>query len=1482
VRRRGLSLGWRMVLAIVGLPLLFLTPLLVYFGRQVSDAYRDASWSKANLATLQIQQTIETIAPLMETVADAPGLVRLLQDTDERVEDFDLIALVDEDGLVIASSVAGYDGRVLDQFRDLNDGATMQGTGDETYAVLRRDLGSGEIYLIWRSMAMPGRPGDLLYVVVGERVSVVEPATLPLLVLGIALVAGVVILIHVSLQRFVLTRLNELAEGAAIAGAGDLVHRIRVGSDDELGTVASAFNDMTGRISEQVSRLESSVAERTQALQRRNSQLEAVTIVGQEAARQRNVNALLDAAVTAITDNFGFYHTGVFILDDSRTWAILRAASSDGGKRMLNRGHRLQVGQVGIVGYVASSGRPRIARNVGQDSVWFNSPDLPDTRAEMALPLLTDEIVVGVLDVQSENAEEFTDEDITTLQLMADQITVALNNARALESQEAALRELRELQIDYARSGWARVTRRLRPLAYEYDHVDTTPVSPLPVPQELVEGRVTHKIVMDGGSPVVMEALRVGDQTLGYLGLADSSRVWSQEELELVRSVGEQVALALDNARLFEDAQRNERQQRLISSVLQVASDHELGAAQVLDEIARILAHGLAATVAIFTFPYPNFPVVRSHAVIDPEGRKLALFDEELTLAQEHYIFFQGLVAPELGPMTPLLGSVDRRPQVQAAIRSYDFDRVLYVPISSAGVRSGFIGLLLDQASPPVDPDTRELAQNLASQIAVVLENLSLTEETQQRSDELRQLYRISLVLSGRLEPSEVLSTIVEQGAGLMAADAADLWVYDADADRLRLAYEYQGGAEGHLNYETEGDAGLAGAALAIQQTVFVDDHATWEGRIDELVSFRFHGMMAVPLVGRFGPLGVLVAKSERVGAFAEREAGLADLFSAQAATALENAQLNQDAQRRAAEFSQLYDVGIDLITILDAEELLNRAADWTRRIFNAQRAVVFLRDPQSAHITQGISASDPRYFPSQDGDQPSTGDLTESIISERESVLVRDNRSLSMPSAARLVDVGLLSQMGTPLRVGDEVLGALLVNGAVVGQFEERDLTMLEFLAAQISSALQNSLQFGQTEEALAVVGRQARYQGNVSQAVALLNERGTEGTPDILRLLGDASKAPLVLYFESSTLREQDVWRLKSSWSTVGLSPEQLREGLQEFSVSQFPSWLRGLTDAGYIMGTRGDVPDAERAVFEVYRFEAILGLAVPGESSVPSFVALFREEAELWSEQEVAALQTVAAALSNTLAREQLFEQVQETLSETEALYRGSAALSEAGTYSDVLGVFLEHTLLGTQSQTASLHLFDRAWIGDEPPEYSEVVAYWSQNPLAEFKRRYRLEEFPISVPVMQRGAPMLIEDLDDDNPLGSRAQALFRRAVGARSLVIVPLVVSGQQVGYLHADYAEPQEFTEPARRRLTSLAQQAAIAVLNIRQLQGTEARVRREQLIRQITARVQASPDVEGVLQTAVQELGRAFGTSRSRIQFRPARRDDESGGAGS
>jgi GAF domain-containing protein/HAMP domain-containing protein len=1491
---RNLSLRWRMILLVGLIPMIVAGFASYFVSRNFGDAYRRKVLEKGVMVTRQLQVLGASSLSERESLEDDSELLAFIRDTAHSVEDFIFISVIDDSGRALLHSDSEVQGQSLEAFQDF-DAATFvplsETTGEpghDDVLLATRDVGSQSAHILVRAAEISNRGDVGVYSVVAIPTQATHMPLLPFIILGVVSAVTQLAVINLALRRLVLSPLQRLAEGAEIVENGNMEYRISLDREDELGVVARAFNALVARIRRWVDELEHRVTDRTAALARRNAQLEAVSLVGQRASSARNPSTLMDIAVNAITDNFHFYHAGIFVLDEDKEWAILRAASSEGGRRMLNRGHRLRVGQVGIVGYVAETGRPRIAFNVGEDAVWFNNPDLPETQVEMALPMEIEDEIVGVLDVQSRDRDAFSEDDINTLQLMADRITVALSNVQTRETLEATVAELRDLQVDYSRRGWARVTERMRPVAYEYDRVSVNPVSPLPVPDDLAEGAVEHKIVMDGGAPVVMEALRVGDQTLGYLGLSDPNRAWSEEELALVESVGEQVALALDNARLFEDTQRNERQQVLISRVLQVASDPEISTDQVLAAIVRLLVDGLGMAVVLAVFPNPEQAVIRMHAIVDPHSEAPPIYDDVVTISQEHFAFLRGLSGPELGPVDAVFDTQNPTGGMSEAGDGLNFQeirQVLYVPMRRAGEQSGIIGLLQDPDDPPINPDTRELAQNLANQIAVVLENLSLTEETRQRSEELRQLYQISLMLSELLEPDQVLSTIVSEGARLLDADGANLWIHDSEVEQLTLAYEFGGGAEGRLGFTQASDAGLAGHSLSNQRTIIVEDYASWEYRVSDLVSSRFRGMMALPLIGRFGLLGVLVVMSEQPVHFTERDAGLAELFSAQAATALENARLNQATQRRAEEFSQLYEAGIDLITIRDTEDLLNRAADWARRVFEAERAIVFLRSPdrsdgQRKRYIRGQSVDDPRYMASHEDDQPSPGGLTETIIQARDSVLIRDNRESEISSAGRLAGVGLLSQMGTPLRVGDEVLGALFVNGAEPNRFGQQELDLLEFLAAQVSSALQNALQFDQTEQALSVVRRQARYQSNVSEAVALLNERGTDAIEPMLRLMAKASDAPVALYFSGIETDQGPCWTLEASWMVEGRTPERLQDALLErLPMERFSYWASHLEKNAYIIAKADDMPPVEREVLANYEFNAVLGLAVWQEDRPSGFIGLFRNRSVLWDQQELVILQTAAVALSNTIARERLFDRVRQTLDETEALYRGSAALSEARSYQDVLNSLMSATVLGQDGHDASLHIFDQPWTSERPAQYSDLVAFWSVEPMPEVRERFYVDRFPTAKTIMQAGEPHFAEDLSEDTVLGRRAKALFGRVMGAKSVVIVPLVVGGQRLGYLHANYDHVQTFSEDQRRRLGSLAQQAAIVVMNIRQLRATQARVRREQLIRQITGRIQEAPDVDGVLQTAIRELGRAFGTSRNRIQFRPPQRTDEDGG---
>jgi signal transduction protein with GAF and PtsI domain len=153
--------------------------------------------------------------------------------------------------------------------------------------------------------------------------------------------------------------------------------------------------------------LENRVMERTEELARKTSQMNASTFVAHQTAAIQDLNALLNSTVDLIAKQFGYYHVALYLINERGDFAILQSASSEGGKRLLEKGHRLRVGTEGIIGFVAAEKKPRISLDVGEDSVFFDNPELPETRSELSLPLIVRNKVIGVLDMQSKKERAF-------------------------------------------------------------------------------------------------------------------------------------------------------------------------------------------------------------------------------------------------------------------------------------------------------------------------------------------------------------------------------------------------------------------------------------------------------------------------------------------------------------------------------------------------------------------------------------------------------------------------------------------------------------------------------------------------------------------------------------------------------------------------------------------------------------------------------------------------------------------------------------------------------------------------------------------------------------------------------------------------------------------------------------------------------------------------------------------------------------------
>jgi GAF domain-containing protein len=478
-----------------------------------------------------------------------------------------------------------------------------------------------------------------------------EPLTraLPIASLMVGLLIGVAILTDRTIAQPLMTLRSGMLRvtgGELGTFAEELVYPAE--SPGEVRELVGAFGDMIRRIAERYAAMEARVVEHTEDLRRRSLQLEAAASVSSAVAAIRDVQELLDETVRLLPGYFDFDHVGVFLTDHAGEALVLRAASSEGGQRMMARGHQLRLGQ-GIVGTVAAEGKALIALDVAADddqgalAVFFENPDLPDTRSEMALPLrvtgrshpgegvrslytssrymsggaesadvpadgASEVRVVGVLDVQSNRPGAFTDEDVIVLQSVADQVALAMENAYLLEESE---RVLRELQMRYGEGMMAAWEHPLVRGARAYRYMGTGQVKAVDVqgsedrsepagalePSLRLGGRELHApIVVRGhtlGSITLSQDAAPGLDAALHLGQRPSQDPWDEETLTLVRAVCGHIGEALENARLLNEAQLRAGYEQLTGDI----AERIRGSAVDVDEVLRTTLHELGTTL---------------------------------------------------------------------------------------------------------------------------------------------------------------------------------------------------------------------------------------------------------------------------------------------------------------------------------------------------------------------------------------------------------------------------------------------------------------------------------------------------------------------------------------------------------------------------------------------------------------------------------------------------------------------------------------------------------------------------------------------------------------------------------------------------------------------------------------------------------------------------------------------------------------------
>ncbi len=883
-----------------------------------------------------------------------------------------------------------------------------------------------------------------------------------------------------TLSRIITYPLNELSQTASRISQGDLKLRAETLTEDEFGTLAKSFNLMTGQLQTSIEGLEQQVFDRTKALQQRAGQIRAAVEIGNTVASIREINELLPKVTQLISEKFNFYHIGIFLLDETQEFAVLRAANSHGGQRMLARQHQLKIGEVGIVGYVAKNKLPRIALDVGEDAVFFNNPDLPETRSEMGLPLLSAGKILGVLDVQSTQSQAFSQEDITFLQLLADQLAVTIDNATlfalnqtALADTQNALEAARRAYRDLSREGWENLSRETHTLAFRANAKELIPLSAPPAPGLVHAARAGHPTL---SSPEALAIpIKIQEYVAGVVQLKKKPQeIWSAEEVNLIETIVNQLGTALEGARLYKETQ---------SSLIRTEALYQVGRAAVAYENPKDLLQAVADTIA-GTLPASRVLILTADFV----GEKVLHFIENNAAIQEitpnlFHNLMDGLSGWAIRQRRPAISSknfADTRegPDAQKHRRENRLGSIIVVPMYYQDTPLGTITAINQDTEPDFSQEDAELLTAMTNQLAASLTNTELLLQTRKRALQLQTSAEISRAASSILELDQLLPQAVElirnrfsfYYVGIFLVDDAQTWAIlragTGDAGKAQIEQGYRLALD---------DSSLLSQCLVSAQPRIALDMGVDAVEFDNPFLPLTRSEIILPLTSRTGTIGAITIQSTLPAAFTLEDLSVFQTMADQLASAIDNAILFEANRRRLQTSSTLLEITQVVATSIRINQILREITQRTAKVTQAYRCMVYLIgennyvQPTMAQFADGhTDAVQWERFLALPQTQLADIPLFANTLSERRPILV--SQALTHPEIIPLEWARPFHQetiLCVPLINQDRGIGILMLDQiSPFHSFNQEQIDLALTIAGQAAAIIQNARLFEEQEK--------------------------------------------------------------------------------------------------------------------------------------------------------------------------------------------------------------------------------------------------------------------------------------------------------------------------------------------------------------------------------------------------------------------------------
>jgi PAS domain S-box-containing protein len=326
----------------------------------------------------------------------------------------------------------------------------------------------------------------------------------------------------------------------------------------------------------------------------RATQFRAIAQVSSSISAVQELPKTLSQIAVTLSQQLGHYHVGIFLVDSTFQYAILQAANSEGGQVMLAQGHRLHIGDTGIVSAAIKAGKPQIALDVDQSKIYYPNPYLPNTKSEVAIPIRLGSELIGILDIQSLKENAFSTEELEVFDILASQVGIAIQNARLFEENVRSLKDAEGAFRRLSGNTWNNVLQQLDTKAYTYDGVSSRPTSDAPS----IQKQATLTV------PVTIRGKVIGNLRLNPL---DPNRSWTEDEIAITNAIAERTALALEGARLLEDAQKRASRESFLADVAsKLSTSFQLDS--ILRDTVEELGQTLSGSTVSFQLINPSTP----------------------------------------------------------------------------------------------------------------------------------------------------------------------------------------------------------------------------------------------------------------------------------------------------------------------------------------------------------------------------------------------------------------------------------------------------------------------------------------------------------------------------------------------------------------------------------------------------------------------------------------------------------------------------------------------------------------------------------------------------------------------------------------------------------------------------------------------------------------------------------------------------------